>query len=48
MKRKWIFIAPVALYSTLCFIALRNRKDNKDANKKTAEPPEKGDTTHEP
>ncbi|MBK5276451.1 MAG: hydrogenase 2 operon protein HybA [Desulfuromonadales bacterium] len=42
------FIAPVALYSTLCFIAIKNMKGNNDADKKTAEHEKKGEKTNEP
>src|SRR6185369_8615802 len=42
------FVAPVALYSTLCFIAVRNMKGNGEAEKKPAETTGKGEHHHEP
>jgi hypothetical protein len=36
------FIAPVALYSTLCFIALKNRKGNSEVEKDQDETSAKG------
>jgi len=40
------FIAPVALYSTLCFVALRNMKGHSEAEKKADETSGKGETHH--
>jgi Fe-S-cluster-containing dehydrogenase component len=42
------FIAPVALYSTLCFIALKNMKGHNEADKKDHDTAGKGETHHEP
>lgn len=41
------FIAPVALYSTLCFIAVKNLKGNGDSHKDDAHKQDKGDMTDE-
>lgn len=41
------FIAPVALYSTLCFIAVKNLKGNGDSHKDNADKQDKGDMTDE-
>ena len=41
------FIAPVALYGTLCFIALKNRKGHGDVEKKPTETSGDGGADHE-
>jgi len=42
------FIAPVALYGTLCFIALKNMKGHGDVEKKPTETSGDGGADHEP
>ncbi|HXE97003.1 MAG TPA: hydrogenase 2 operon protein HybA [Dongiaceae bacterium] len=42
------FIAPVALYGTLCFIAIKNMKGQGEAEKKLSEASEKGEVHNEP
>lgn len=41
------FIAPVALYSTLCFFAIRNMKRHGEAEKKRDETSDKGEKNNE-
>ena len=42
------FIAPLALYSTLCFIAIKNMKGHGDVEKKPAGSSGTGETHNEP